>query len=250
MPLDDSGRSLVLLPGTLCDERVFAPMRQAWMGLGMEGWTVTAQQTHRAFTLREAALQVLADAPANFSLLGFSLGGLIALQAAVLAPERVRALALLGTTAAAVPTDRHAARRAQVDWACKHGAGAFVQEHLWSACVSRASQEDTALRSLLRDMADTLGAEAFHAQTELAITRPDLRADLRRLTMPALVLGGIEDKINSPAVQQELADSLGNATLVLVEHAGHFMLLEKPDEVAKYVAAWLNKVIQTAQEPQ
>jgi pimeloyl-ACP methyl ester carboxylesterase len=248
MPTGDGVPSFILLPGTLCDERVFAPMLRALKSFGTGKWNVSVKNTHGSFTLTEAALQVLADAPQRFFLLGFSLGGLIALQAALLAPERVQALVLLGTTAAPVISDRHAARRAQVDWARKHGTGTLVGERLWSACVSQARQEDAALRSLLSEMAETLGAEAFHAQTELALTRPDLRADLRSLTMPALVLGGIEDEINPPAVQQELVDALENATLVLVKHAGHFMLLEEPDEVARHVAAWFNKVVRPAWE--
>jgi pimeloyl-ACP methyl ester carboxylesterase len=223
-------------------------MLQALQRSGMDLRNVTVVDTHRALTLRDAALEVLAEAPPTFFLLAFSLGGLIALQAALLAPERVQALVLLGATAAVVALDRHASRRAQVVWAREYGTGTLVRERLWSACVGPRNHEDQALRSLLTEMADSLGPEAFYAQTELALTRPDLRAHLRSLTMPALVLGGSEDAINPPAVQQELAAALGNATLVLVEHAGHFMLLEEPEEVARHVAAWFNRVAHPARE--
>jgi len=248
MSATDRAPSLVLLPGTLCDRRVFVPLLKSLERSGVRMPGVQFLDTHRALTLMEAARQVLAAAPPEFLLLGFSLGGLVALQVALLDPARILGLALLGTKAGSVDPAKHPARRAQVLWAREHGTGRLLGERLWPACVSPANLSDVQLRTVLIDMADSLGLDAFDAQTELALTRPDLRSSLRSLPMPSLVLGGGDDVINPPSVQQELADGLGNATLAMIEGAGHFMLLEDPDAVAAHVAAWMHTIAQLALE--
>lgn len=62
-------------------------------------------------------------------MLGFSLGGIAALHAAALAPERVRGLALLDATVLPVPAAQRAARRARVAEAQQLSSRTFVEQH-------------------------------------------------------------------------------------------------------------------------
>lgn len=224
---------LVLLPGTLCDARVFGPLQQH---LGNIETQVVL--TLGADSMREAAKHVLARAPEHFVLLGFSLGGMVAMETALSAPDRVRGLALISTTPLPVMPSLHSARRAAVEENRKMGGAAFLRERLWPQY--RGSVERVDLLPLLEDMAESLGHVAFAQQTELALRRSDFRPRLRTVTCPVLLLAGAEDKISSPATQGELASALPHCTCATIPGAGHFVLLENPDEVARYVAAWFH----------
>lgn len=234
---------LVLLPGTLCDERVFAPLLAA-LQEEFHGLCANVILSAHHTTMQSAAMDVLAGAPERFALLGFSLGGLLALEMAHLAPERIVGLALLNVNAAPAPMHTHAARHAAVLQAEATGVGEYVRQHLWPSYVAAASQQNAALQDLIADMAQKLGPAAFASQTEAALTRRDYRPLVSALTMPTLVQAGEEDAVCPVAAQQQLAQAFPHATFDVIPDAGHFALLEQQDAVAASVAGWFHNVTQ------
>ena len=234
---DGEGRALtlVLLPGTLCDARVFGPLQERLAQL-----ETRTTLTPEAGSMREAAEQVLAWAPERFALLGFSLGGMVAMETALCAPGRVRGLALVSTGPLPVMPERHDARRADVEKARIMGITQFFRERMWPQYCGSAERSE--MLPLLEAMAESLGHAVFAQQTELALSRADYRSRLAMLACPALVLAGAEDRICPPAMQRELAAALRDCTCLMLPGAGHFALLESPDEVAAAVAAWFHTV--------
>jgi pimeloyl-ACP methyl ester carboxylesterase/predicted ester cyclase len=226
---------LLLLPGTLCDERVFAPMLDR-----LPARVVATGAMDDLPSVAALAERLLESAPPRFALLGFSLGGIVALEVAARAPERVVGLALIGANAHPVPEEQHAARRAAI--ADVTAPAAYVRDTLWSAYVGRTRQEDAALRDLVAAMAESCPPGTLERQIEVALSRVDSRPRLAALTMPVLVLGGEEDAINPPEIQRAMAGAIPDATLVLVPGAGHFVPLEAPEACASAVADWLARV--------
>lgn len=234
---------LVLLPGTLCDERVFAPLLSALHGQFHHLTAHVITTAHHA-TMRSAAEHVLATAPPRFALLGFSLGGILSLEIALLAPDRVLGLALLNVNAAPAPALTHAARRAAVKQAQSMGLAEYVRQRLWPDYVAAGARQNTHLQDLVASMAQDLGHMAFSNQIEAALTRRDYRPLLSILTMPALVQAGEHDAICPAGAQGKLAQALPNAVFTLISNAGHFSLLEQQDAVAVSVAGWFHDVAQ------
>jgi pimeloyl-ACP methyl ester carboxylesterase len=74
----------------------------------------------------------------------------------------------------------------------------------------------------------------------LACSRFDARPRLASITTPALVIGGAQDRMIPPQFAKSLADGLPRARLALLEGAGHYAMLERPDEVARLVADFIN----------
>lgn len=229
------GEPLVLLHGTLCDARVFAPLLAR-----LPGVEAIVPALDGAETTPAAAERLLSALPDRFALAGFSLGGIVALELVARAPHRVTRLALFGTTARPDPPGRHALRRAAVARAAAQGLERFVLEELWPSYVADAGRADPATRALIGTMAANLGLDAFHRHSEMAIHRADSRPRLAAVVVPTLVLCGAEDRACPPALHQEIAASIPGARLVMVAGAGHFAILEQPDAVADAVAARLD----------
>ena len=124
----ESGEPLLLLPGTLCDRRVF----EAVLARMPEREVIVADMTG-AETARALAARILDNAPDSFALAGFSLGGIVALEIVAQAPDRVTRLALIDTTARPDPEANHTVRRNAVTRAAQMGVDRYISDKLWSA---------------------------------------------------------------------------------------------------------------------
>lgn len=223
---------LVLLPGTLCDARLFEPML-ARLDLGDR--RVVHARYDEARTIDAVVDRLLATLPPRSILLGFSLGGIVALALARAAPQRVAGLILIGTTARPVEGDARTARRAEVALARETG----LVDHVRTALMPRYFADPADRRHDARLLSMATDIDRFGDETALALSRDDARAWLGDLPMPVLIVGGAEDRINPPAVQLEMADAIPDASFVLLADAGHFTPLERPEALAGHVATWL-----------
>ncbi len=59
----------------------------------------------------------------------------------------------------------------------------------------------------------------------------DFTRELSRIDLPTLVLGGTADILTPPAEARRLAEHIPGAHLVLLERAGHMLMLERADEL-------------------
>ncbi len=87
--------SLVLLPGLLCDARLWDHQREHLSAVA----SVTVADLANHASVGAMAAAVLAAAPACFALAGLSMGGYVAHEIMRRAPDRVRGLAILDSSA-------------------------------------------------------------------------------------------------------------------------------------------------------
>ena len=220
--VDAQAAPLLMLPGTLCDARLYAP------ALDRLGSRATLAELAGAESAGEMARLVLLNAPAQFSLCGFSLGAIVALEIVAQAPHRVERLALIACNPG-VLDDRARTARA-----------ALTQSDF-------ATEDDCPLIHL---MARDASAETYRQQTRMTLDRADSRPRLQRIDMPTLVMCGAHDRTCPPAMSIAMADAIPHARLVIVPGAGHYLPLERPDVVADELAAWLAMPVpHTAKEP-
>ena len=224
----------VLIPGTLCDARVFGPLADR---LNLK--PVFAAPIAHA-DVREAAAALLETAPARFVAIGFSLGGFVVLELMREAPERLLGAVLIASNGHALQAGAEDARRGEVASARLRGTDAVI-EQLWPRYVARSRLDDAGLKTLVLDMARDVGADLFAHQAELAISRPDSQETVRRTRVPLLSLIGTEDQMSPPARARSLAEAPGS-TLIELPESGHFVPLEAPEAVAGAINAWVEEL--------
>jgi pimeloyl-ACP methyl ester carboxylesterase len=209
---------LVMLPGTLCDARLYGPVLDA-LGVRASIPALSGAGSAVAF-----AQYLLAQLPDRFSLCGFSLGAIIALEIAAQAPDRVERLALIGCNPGMLDGDAARIRAAL-------SRDEFV--------ASSFDHADPVIHALIDEMAADTSAEDYAQQTRITLTRHDSRPRLAALTMPVLILCGCEDRICPAALSIEMAASVPHSRLALIDGAGHYVTLEQPQAVAAELSAWL-----------
>ena len=172
------------------------------------------------------------------SVVGRSMGGMIAQELALIAPERVARLGLVSTTGRADP---HLAGVFRV-WARMAEAGVSSELRHQSSLLwclgARALEHDERVRAYLQAKAGT-DRPADYAAQAWACAAHDALARLGQLRMPTLVLGGSDDRLTPPAHAEELGKAIGGARIVLIPGAGHLAYLESPEHFARELLGFL-----------
>lgn len=183
--------------------------------------------------LADAVLR-LADAQGakRVHLCGHSMGGMVALQTAMDAPDRVASLILIGSTPAFGGRDP-----------------SFAQEFLGNrlapldAGKSMADVAQTLVPNMMAPNPDPLVvAEAMasmasidpdnYRQTLACLTTFNQRDRLAEVTMPTLVIAGEHDATAPVKTQEKMANALPHARMVTIPGAGHLTPMEAPGAVA------------------
>jgi pimeloyl-[acyl-carrier protein] methyl ester esterase len=194
--------------------------------------------------LEGMARRVAAHLPARCSLVGWSLGGMVAMRIASLFPARVPRLVLVATTPRFV---RHRSWPHAMDAATLAGFAAqlaqdwrgTVQDFLGLQVRGDEKQLETLreLRRIVFQHGEPSGA-ALAAGLEILRTA-DLRGELPRIACPALVYAGEYDRLTPPEAGAALAAALPDARLRLVARAAHAPFLAHREQFAAEVGAFL-----------
>jgi len=227
-------QELILLPGLLCDERLWAAQTK---GLADLTRVMTAGLTVYE-SIGSMAQGVLDQAPESFSLAGFSMGGCVALEVVARAPARVRRLALLSTSPTGILP---AVRKHYLDSIASietGGLDAYLAE-AFPLYVAPERASDRALWDVFAAMARSLGVAVAGRQMRSLLGYEGFRGDLGEIACPTMVICGREDRRTPKAAHEEMAGRIPGARLRVIEHAGHFTPLEEPQAVTDALAEWL-----------
>lgn len=224
---------LVLLPGMMCDARLFAPQIAAF-----SGERVVHVAPMRADTVSDIAAEVLRHAPQRFALAGLSMGGIVAMEVLRQAPGRVERIALLDTNPKAEVDAVKAMREPQIAKVQAGQLASVMRDEMKPNYLTDGPRRGEIL-DLCMDMAYGLGPDVFVAQSRALQTRPDQQDTLREVTCPALVLCGRDDALCPVHRHELMAALMPHATLHIVENAGHLPTLEQPDETTDALRRWL-----------
>jgi pimeloyl-ACP methyl ester carboxylesterase len=226
--------TLLLLPGLLCDARLWRDQVAALAG----PWRCVVADVALDDRLPAMAARALAAVPEGpLAVCGLSMGGYVALEIMRQAAPRVARLALMDTSARP-DTPEQTRRRRGLLALSESGQFRGVTPRLLPQLL-HPSRLDGPLGAEVMAMAERVGRPAFHRQQRAIMHRPDSRPDLGRIRVPTLVLVGEADLLTPPALAQEIAAGIPGPTLVQVPGCGHLPPMEAPDAVTAAMRDWL-----------
>jgi pimeloyl-[acyl-carrier protein] methyl ester esterase len=196
-----------------------------------------------AYTLDAAAEALAKAAETPVDLVGWSLGGLIAMQWAVSRPAQVRRLVLLNATPCFV---------AQPGWV--HGVPSATLR-LFHAQLAREPatlmarfqglqaqgvSDPDALAAKLRAHEAAASPAALQASLALLGTH-DLRAAFASLVQPTLILHGSLDAVTPVGAAQGMAAQLPHARLQHINDGGHALPVSHAEACAERISSFLHE---------
>ncbi len=225
---------LLLLPGMMCDARLFAPQIAAFSG---------RRAVHVApmlgDTIANIAGSVIANAPPRFALAGLSMGGIVAMEVLRQAPDMVSRLALLDTNPLAETPEAAAAREPQIARVRAGRLEDVMREEMKPRYLAPGPRRLEVLNTVM-EMAMALGPEVFVSQSRALMRRPDAEETLRKADCPVLVLCGSHDTVCPVSRHEFMAGIIPNATLEIIEDAGHLPTLEEAEKTTAALDRWLH----------
>ncbi|EXS71523.1 alpha/beta fold hydrolase [Sphingobium sp. Ant17] len=225
---------LVILPGLMCDSRMFGATLGAFPdSCAIDGYYGGADR------IEAMADHVLAHMPARVSLLGHSMGARIALEVVRKAPERVERLALVDTGVHTPKPGEREGRYALRDLGRTQGMAALVAQWL-PPMLGFAGLRNEALMDSLYAMTVSAGLPVYEAQIEALLNRPSVDALLPTIACPTFAMVGRQDQWSPVAQHEAIVAAISGAQLRVVEGAGHMMPAEAPEAFNQIVREWLS----------
>ncbi|HUW03123.1 MAG TPA: alpha/beta fold hydrolase [Acidimicrobiales bacterium] len=184
--------------------------------------------------------RLIGEAAGRATYLGYSMGGRMCLHLALERPDLVERLILIGSTAGIDDADERAARRTADERLARRLDTEPLPDFLddWLALGLFAGIADADQHRAERLANDPAGLAASLRNSGTGTQEP-LWERLGGLSMPVLLLAGAHDD-KFAALAHRMADSIGpNATVRIVDGAGHAVHLERPAETWALVSTWL-----------
>ena len=174
-------------------------------------------------------------APRRCGVIGWSLGGEVALAWARRMPRQVQRLALIATTPCF--TGRPGWRCATAPAVLDEFGRALAADHdgtlaRFVAVQARGDARAQQVAGVLRQLYRSGPSDAVLAAGLAVLSSTDLRSELARVMQPALVLHGARDCIVPPVAGRRLAQALPNARFALLRSCAHAPFLSRPSQVA------------------
>ncbi|MFT4925072.1 MAG: pimeloyl-ACP methyl ester carboxylesterase [Phenylobacterium sp.] len=240
---------LTCLPGLMCDHRLW---QSTWPRLAAE-LTPTHHQFAAADNIQAMAADVHhqitphPDQPnqQGINLLGFSMGGYVALHYALNQAlnqalndalnnaNTIKKLIIIAASAKGL-NDEEKKQRSQILKYLQNNRYNGINKQRIGQFVHPSHINDP-VSDIIRDMDHSLGQHTLVNQLKANIDRPPLTEQLHQLNIPVLIVGGAQDQMVKPQTLIDMGEQLPNATVSIIEHCGHMVPLEAPQQLATLI---------------
>jgi len=225
---------LVMIPGMMCDDRIFEPQIKGLSSMV----EIHIADISKHGNMKDLAADVLRNAPPKFSLAGHSMGGIVAMEVCLQAPNRIEKLALIDTNPMAELEEVKLNRERQMSEALSGKLTNVIREEMKPQYLADSDNSDTIL-NICMEMAISLGPKTFINQSKALQGRVDQQKTLKSIDIPVLIMCGLEDKLCSVEKHELMHNIISNSTLEVIKNAGHLPTLEQPEQTTEVLKKWL-----------
>ena len=177
------------------------------------------------------------------TLIGHSMGSLIALETQARAPARVAKIALVGTAYPMKVSDM------LLDAAKNDEQSAIDMVNIWShtsiahkpSCPGPGFYVMNGGQRLMQRISKLNPEKVFYIDFSACNAYANGEAAAKSVTCPALFLLGKRDMMTPPKATATLTKAIPNAKVVLIENCGHALMAEQPDAVLDALFAFARK---------
>ncbi|GAA0367760.1 alpha/beta hydrolase [Microbispora corallina] len=170
---------------------------------------------------------------------GQSLGGYVTMALCRRHPGRVGAVILADTKAAADTETAKANRERIAEAVLRDGTGILVDENMPAMLGATTRERRGMVVGRVRALIQAAPPAAVAWAQRAMAARPDSFGTLRSLGVPALVVVGDEDGLTPPADAEAMVEAIPQATLAVIEKAGHLSAIEQPEAFNRVVAEFV-----------
>jgi 3-oxoadipate enol-lactonase len=206
----------------------------------------SSTQIDEPITIKDMATDMLElldrlDVP-SAHVVGRSMGGCIAQEMALAAPDRVASIAMLASCAKCDPSQTRAMNnmREALLWRgsweehARHSVMNFVSHRFFNENPGRMAEIEAIISSETR-------LQGCYVQQNLAVIAHDALERLNRIRCPVLIAHGGRDPLGSPTGTQWMIDRLPQAEVECFADSSHFFFMEEPARFSKMLNGWLDR---------
>lgn len=189
----------------------------------------SAQCTIESYTedLESMILRLKLDKPI---ICGFSMGGYIALRANEKLQKNYKALILANTTSSSDSDEAKLKRSAAISDIDAKGIEPFIDKFLLVAFSEDFIKKESLKIEEIKNTIMNSSSIGIKGALLAMASRVDTTKSLKDIDIPVLLISAENDKIISPDIMAQMANSIKKSTLVCLSGSGHMSMLEKPDE--------------------
>ena len=172
---------------------------------------------------------------------GYSMGGRVALHAALAHPVQVERLVLIGATPGIVDDSERRSRRDADEQLADHiedvGVATFIDEWLANPLFAGLTADSAMREDRLRNTSAGLASSLRLVGTG---TQKPLWDRLTDIECPVLLVVGAQDP-KFRAIADQMAEQLPDASVEVIDGAGHSAHLERPVDTVQAITSWMNR---------
>ena len=169
---------------------------------------------------------------------GMSMGGPIAFEMWRTAPQRFSGLILINTIANPAGIVEQHIWKGMAEKASTFGPQSLAPELLKDMLTGQTRMNRPADAAFLTGIVKQATVAADVAGATVLATRPDAVPTLRTITVPTLIIEGVEDTVYPPEFSMKIMQNLPGSKLVLIPGAAHAAIFEKADAANRAIIDW------------
>lgn len=229
---------LYLLPGTMCSARLWQYVLPSVSSIFNINHIEYQETSSIELLIEQIEAQIPAEKPSH--IIGFSLGGYLAVAIMARNKRTVASLVSLSNSATALPENEQRQRQQTLNWLSKFQYAGMPKNKI-QAMLSGAHAEHIELHKIIRDMEKDVGLQNLVWQLSTTTHRHNHIDAVNAFTQPCLFAYGDEDKLVDEVWMSAIRQT-SSRKIRQISGSGHMLPIEKPRLLSNTLSEFYNSI--------